>query len=66
MSDDETANDVLCALQDVATDDEAAMVERLAIKAGYWWKCPQPCGNVNIAAEPSCEACGTKQEMGVN
>jgi len=34
-----TANEVLCKLQNAANDGEAQIVEDLAIKAGFWWKC---------------------------
>lgn len=56
---------VLNALQDVADDNEAVLIESLAIKAGYWWKCThaedpddEGCGNVNSKVDTVCGGCG--------
>jgi len=61
--------DVLVLLQN-ATDDEGAMlIERAAIDAGFWWKCPTPecnmvmsTGKLGDLAEASCQRCGAQRE----
>lgn len=59
----DTKYDTLAQLQKEASDDEADMVERLAIKAGFWWKCsPGDCNYVNPKEIDTCESCGTKKE----
>ena len=53
-------NDALVKLQSVANDDEAATVERLAVEAGYWWRCDEDSchGYVNNADDRRCGNCG--------
>lgn len=57
------ANEVLCQLQNVGTDSEAMVVEELACKAGFWWKCKAerkhdiPCNWVNQADDARCANC---------
>lgn len=40
-----TVSEVLNMLQQAGSDHDADTVERLAIQAGFWWKCN--CGWVN-------------------
>lgn len=49
-------NEVLTNLQGQGDDYEADTVERLAIKAGYWWKCTA-CNQVNLSTEKTCPNC---------
>jgi len=55
LVDDVSASEVIGALQQVASDNDADTVERLAIKAGLWWKCA--CGWVNTHRENLCGGC---------
>lgn len=56
-------NDILCQLQNVGTDSEAQIVEDLAIKAGFWWKCSvEDCDYVNCAEDATCGACHHPKE----
>ncbi len=54
------ANEVLNQMQRVASDDEADMIERLAIKAGFWWKCKR-CEWVGVLEEGVCDNCELPQ-----
>ena len=60
-------SEVLNRLQGVADDHEADLVEQLAIKAGYWWKCwpdgdAANCGYVNSTVDEKCGGCGAKRQ----
>jgi hypothetical protein len=58
MSDD--PNEVLNKLQQVATDSEAQIIEDLAVKAGYWWRCnDEDCRCVTPVGEAVSAMCGT-------
>jgi len=49
--------DQITDLYTVADDDEADIIERLAIKAGHRWQCS--CGWVSYIASARCEGqCG--------
>ncbi len=65
LSDDVIA-EVLGALQGVADDDDAQMVENLAVEAGLWWRCEGgaevECRYINGRADAVCGACGAPKE----
>lgn len=48
---------VLGKLSEVADDHEADVLEKLGIKAGYWWKCFACGGHVNPVDKDRCESC---------
>lgn len=58
-ADENQINDVLVKLQDAGTDDDAIIVETLAVKAGFWWKCKR-CHYVGIPSEKRNHAHGGK------
>ena len=60
---EDDAYDVLGSLQNVANDDEADVIERLGVKAGYWWKCA--CNYVNASDVTACEGCGRRRNADV-
>lgn len=55
MSDQPKA-DILGTLRQFATDDEAAAIERAALKAGLIWKCTS-CRWTNPADATTCTSC---------
>lgn len=59
LSEQDIINKALNTLQIAASDEEALIVERLAIAAGYWWQCnPDGCHYVNNADDTECGGCG--------
>jgi len=48
----------LIELSEIANDHERTLLESLAIKAGFWWRCPKD-NDINVKNE-TC-VCGTQE-----
>jgi len=62
-------NDILAKLIGVAEDWEIDILEKLAVRVGFWWRCsaktdtrPDGCGWINDAGDAQCGGCGAKKE----
>ena len=48
-------------MYDVASDNESAMLDDLALRAGIRWQCPEPCRWMNREEDRQCGGCGRER-----
>ena len=56
----ERYDDPIGAMNEVADDWESDVLEALAVRCGYWWRCERSW--VNRYDEPTCGECGRPRE----
>lgn len=53
--------DLMGALNEAAEDWESDVLESLAVRCGYWWRCS--CGWINRYDEPTCGHCAAARPV---
>lgn len=65
LADERVVSHILGDLIAVASDDESATIEELAIRAGLLWRCSH-CGYNGVPSERSCGDCGRRRGLGTH